>query len=101
MPLTILKNPAKTPLLEKAFWERNDLLYQVLDAAIALCSPRAQNVAGGQTLSHRTDQCSCYLRLDSAEKVCRGTGYETYLGPRGPSLVLGGRSEKAPSERSV
>ena len=29
MPLTILKNPAKTPLLEKAFWERNDLLYQV------------------------------------------------------------------------
>lgn len=59
-------------------------------------------MTGGQTLSHHTDHCSFYLRLDSAEKVCRGSGYESIAWSKGTKPSLAGEvREGSPGEECV
>lgn len=102
MPLTTVKNPTKTPLLEKAFWKRNVLLYQVFRCSNSTLSSKGTECdrGRGQTLLHHTNRCPFHLRLDSAETAW-GEGYENTAWSKGTRPRLGVGSEKVSHETSV
>lgn len=78
------------------------LLYQVFRCSSSTLSSKGTECdrGRGQTLNRHTNQCSFYLRLDSAE-MAWGEGYENIAWSKGTRPSLGVGSEKVSHERSV